>query len=368
MTAAGRVPSVVLVHDYLTQQGGAERVVLSMLKAFAGAPLYTSLYDPSATFPEFRAADVHTLGISRVPLLRRHHRLALPLLARAFSRLELDADAVVCSSSGWAHGASVRGKKIVYCHTPARWLYQSDRYLGGPRPLARAALGAVRPRLVAWDRRAAAGADRYLANSTAVRDRIRSLYGIEAEVLHPPNTIDPAGPTRPVADLEPGFFLCIARLLPYKNVDAIVEAFRTLRGERLAIVGVGPELRRLRALAPSNVRLLGQVGAEELRWLYAACVGVVAAAYEDFGLTTIEAASFGKPAAALRFGGFLDTIVEGTTGLFFEEPTADAVQDAVRGLRAATWDPGTIVAHAGRFSEAAFVTRLRQLVAETCSG
>ena len=123
--------TVVLVHDYLTQRGGAERVVLSMTRAFPHAPLYTSLYDPRATFPEFGEIDVRTLPINRLPPLRRHHRAALPLLAPSFSSLRISADVVICSSSGWAHGARVEGRKIVYCHTPARWLYQSDRYLRG---------------------------------------------------------------------------------------------------------------------------------------------------------------------------------------------------------------------------------------------
>src|SRR5437588_3963985 len=118
---------IALVHDYLTQRGGAERVVLAMTRAFPGAPLYTSLYDPAGTFPEFANVDVRRLSLDSVPLLRRHHRLALGVLAPAFSRLRVHADVAVCSSSGWAHGAHVTGRKIVYCHAPARWLYQPDR-------------------------------------------------------------------------------------------------------------------------------------------------------------------------------------------------------------------------------------------------
>ena len=123
---------VALVHDYLTQRGGAERVVLAMRRAFPSAPLYTSLYDPQGTFPEFQDAEVRTSSLNRIPGLRQHHRAALPLLAPTFSRFRIDAGVALCSSSGWAHGARVTGRKVVYCHTPARWLYQSDRYLGRP--------------------------------------------------------------------------------------------------------------------------------------------------------------------------------------------------------------------------------------------
>ena len=121
--------TVAISHDYLTQRGGAERVVLSMLRAFPRAPLYTSLYDAEGTFPEFRGADVRVTGLDRITPLRQHHRLALPLLPATFSRLQVSADVVLCSSSGWAHATRVDGKKVVYCHTPARWLYHGAHYL-----------------------------------------------------------------------------------------------------------------------------------------------------------------------------------------------------------------------------------------------
>src|SRR2546426_2048405 len=145
---------VAIVHDYLTQRGGAERVVLAMLKAFPDAVLYASLFDPDGTFPAFRQRPVRTLRLDRIPLMRRHHRLALPFLAPAFARLEVAADVVLCSSSGWAHGARTEGRKVVYCHTPARWLYQRDRYLRESGPAARIALRALHSYLLRWDRHA----------------------------------------------------------------------------------------------------------------------------------------------------------------------------------------------------------------------
>ena len=355
---------VAIVHDYLTQRGGAERVVLSMLKAFPGAPLYTSLYEPEETFPAFRSADVRTLAVDRVRPLRRRHRLALPLLARTFSSLTVSADVVLCSSSGWAHGTTVRGRKIVYCHSPARWLYQTDRYLGDSGRLARASLRVLRPYLVRWDRSAARTADRYLANSTFVGKQIAALYGIEPVVLAPPYALDPTGVAHPSDTIEPGYFLCVSRLLPYKNVDAVVTAFRGSPERRLVVVGRGPEDSRLRALASANVRFLDSVSDEELRWLYANCAGVVAASHEDFGLTPVEAAAFGKPAAVLRWGGFLDTVVAGTTGVFFDAPRPDAVRSAVAELSTREWDAAAIRSHAHRYSEARFVERLREVVAQ----
>jgi glycosyltransferase involved in cell wall biosynthesis len=357
--------TVAISHDYLTQRGGAERVVLSMLRAFPRAPLYTSLYDAEGTFPEFRGADVRVTGLDRITPLRQHHRLALPLLAATFSRLRVSADVVLCSSSGWAHATRVDGKKVVYCHTPARWLYQGAHYLSERQLAAKAGLAVLRPYLLRWDRRAAATSDRYLANSTVVRDRIRNAYGIEAEIVPPPPALGPHGPRQPIDGLEPGFFLCVSRLLPYKNVDAVVGAFSPDNAEeRLVIVGGGPDEDRLRAGAGARVRFLGAVTDEQLRWLYGACAGVVAASYEDYGLTPLEGAAFGKPSAVLRWGGFEDTVEEDKTGVFFERPEANAILDAVRELRARNWDSDEISAHAERFSQQAFEERLREIVAE----
>jgi glycosyltransferase involved in cell wall biosynthesis len=356
--------TVALVHDYLTQRGGAERVVLALTRAFPEAPVHTSLYDPEATFPEFRAVDIRPLLIDRSRLLRRHHRLALPILAPAFSRLRVDADVAICSSSGWAHGANVTGRKIVYCYTPARWLYQSDRYLGEhSSPLTRFALATGRRALVHWDRRAAASAHRYLAISTVTRDRIHAAYGVEAEIVAPPHSIDVDAP-RDADTLEPGFLLCVSRLLPYKNVRAVVEAFALLPGEQLVVVGAGPEESKLRALATPNVVFAGTATDARLRWLYSASRAVVTASYEDFGLTPIEAAVFGKPTAALRFGGLLDTVVEGKTGVFFELPDATSIAAAISELDGIQWDPEAIREHAARFSEERFADRMREIAME----
>jgi glycosyltransferase involved in cell wall biosynthesis len=363
LTSGERGPSIAIVHDYLTQRGGAERVVLSLLQAFPGSKLYTSLYEPDRTFPEFRKHVIHTMPINRFSALRRHHRRALPLLATSFSRTVIDADVVLCSSSGWAHGVSATGRKVVYCYTPPRWLYTDD-YLGTARPVARMGLATVRPSLVRWDNRAARSADRYVCISTAIRNRIRSVYGIDAEVVVPPHTLDPHGPCHPVPGVEPGFFLCVARLLPYKNVDSITKAFRALPDQRLVIVGDGPERARLQSSAPANATLLSPVSDGQLRWLYKACRGLVAAAHEDFGLAPVEAASFGRPAAVLGEGGFLDSVAEGKSGVFFDEATPAKIAEAIRVMSAEPWNEHQIVAHAQQFSEARFIDRIQSIVAD----
>jgi glycosyltransferase involved in cell wall biosynthesis len=353
---------VALVHDYLTQRGGAERVVLALAAAYPEAPLHTSLYEPGATFPGFAALDVRPSALNRVAALRHDHRLALPVLAPTFSALHVDADVVLCSSSGWAHGARASGRKVVYCHSPARWLYQSGPYLAGLPGAAGAALRVLGPALRSWDRRAAATADRYLVNSFAVQRRVQDLYRIDAEGVPPPVTFDPDGPVTPVDGIEDGFFLCVSRLLSYKNIAAVIEAFSDLAGQRLVVVGTGPLAAGLAASLPRNVTLLGRADDARLRWLYRSCAGVVAASYEDFGLTPIEGAAFGKPAAVLRWGGFLDTTVEGETGVFFDQPTPEGIITAVREMVRTKWSATRLLEHAELFSLGRFTARLAAII------
>jgi len=301
-----------------------------MARTFPDASVHTSLYDPAGTFPEFAGIDVRTAPLDRLAPLRQRHRWALPLLAPTFSAMKVDADVVVCSSSGWAHGVRTNGRKVVYCHAPARWLYQTDAYLAGAGATTATAARALAPGLRRWDQKAARSADRYLVNSNHTRAMVSEAYGIDGEVLFPPVAVDADADREPVADLTPGFFLCVARLLRYKHVDAVIDAFRELPSERLVVVGAGPDAVRLRARAGRNVRFLHDVTDAQLRWLYSAARALIAASFEDFGLTPIEAAALGTPTVALRHGGYLDTVIEGSTGRFFDDPAAAPIATAVR--------------------------------------
>ena len=337
---------VAIVHDYLTQRGGAERVVLATQRAFPDAAIHTSLYDAAGTFPEFESLDVRPALIDGVAPLRQRHRAALPFYPPTFSAMNIDADVVFCSSSGWAHGVRTRGRKVVYCHGPARWLYQTDAYLMESGRATTAVFQAIRPALRSWDQRAARSADHYVVNSNHTRRLVRDAYGIDAEVLHPPPGVSAGGSERSVDGVEPGFFLCVSRLLGYKHVGAVIEAFRSLGSERLVVVGSGPDEMKLRALAGPNVTFLMSVPDDQLRWLYAHADALIAASFEDFGLTPIEAASFGAPTIALRFGGFLDSVVEGETGIFFDRPEPKLIVEAIRGLDDAALSAAAIREHA----------------------
>jgi len=363
-------PRVAIAHDYLTQRGGAEKVVLSMSRIFPDAPIHTLLYDPENTYPEFANCDIRVSPLNSLGVIRKHHRGALPLLPFAANAMHIDADVVVTSSSGWAHGFKTTGRKLVHCHSPARWLYLSDMYLGdGSHPLKRALLAVTAPSLRAWDLRAAKSCDQYLAVSTAVQQRIAETYGIKADVLWSPVAMTSSATTEPIPQLaqwltangEPNhddaFYLCVSRLLPYKNVDAVVGAFAG-RPERLVVVGRGPDAERIAANKTSNVYMLSDLTDGQMSWLYANCRALIAASYEDYGLTPIEAGVWGKPSVVLRWGGFLDTVSEGVTGLYFDEPEPRSIADALDQFSTSRFDPDKIRAHVELFTEEHYAEEL----------
>lgn len=357
---------IVVVHDYLTQRGGAERVVLDLLRAFPGARLVTSVWNKAQTFPEFEEYDVETLPLDRVAAFRSDPRRAFPFLARAFAGHAItDADAVVCSTSGWAHRVTTTAPKVVYCHNPARWLYQPDDYLRALPAWARRAFVRGTGGLRRTDVAAARSAASYLVNSRNVAARVEAAYGITPQVVPPPRGLEPDGPQHPVSGLEPGFLLTVGRARGYKNTEAVVAAMRELPGERL--VCVGPEPGDFADL-PDSVACLTDLDDARLRWLYANAGGLVAVAQEDFGLTLVEAQAFGVPTVALRAGGYLESTVEGVTGVFVEAARAPAVAEGVRRLRATAWDAAAIREAGERYAPAGFQRRLAELVANVTDG
>ena len=365
----GRV-RVAIAHDYLTQRGGAERVVLTLAKAFPDAPIYTTLYHPEETFGDFAALDVRTTWLNRFGFLRRHHRAALPLLPSAVNHLTIDADVVLVSSSGWAHGVKTAGVKLVYCYTPARWLYQTHRYLGDhPTKTSDLALKVLGPWLRRWDARAARTATAYISTSSVVQDRVHTAYTLPSVVIPAPrpdtDAVEPQA-IPAVADWLDGhpYEICVSRLLPYKNVDQIIAAYAEEPERRLIVVGRGPQEEQLRAAAGDNVYFCHDISDAELAWLYRGSRALLAISYEDFGLTPLEAASFGKPCIVLRWGGFVETMVEDVTAVFVDAPDAAHVREALVRLDARAWDPEPIVAHAAKYHESVFIDTMRKLVAE----
>jgi glycosyltransferase involved in cell wall biosynthesis len=347
--------SVAIVHDYLNQRGGAERVVLEMASMWPRAPIYTSLYRPESTFPEFGGRDVRTSPINRLPVDRAFRNLfpLYPAAFRAFGTLRQNV--VISSSSGWAHSirTSIDTFHAVYCYTPARWLYGAD-HLGASRrkQALKPMIGLVR----SWDRTAALRADLYIAISNGVRDRIKEQYGIDAPVVYPPVDVDRFRPSERGERL-----LVVSRLLPYKRVDVIVDA-ATQAGIGLDIVGIGPSMDDLQHRAGPTVKFHGRLPDAEITGLMEGCRAFCLPGKEDFGITPVEANAAGKPVVALAAGGALETLEEGKSGSFFSRQEPEDALNAIRRCDQIDTPPEAIAIMARRFSAENFRTRLLAVV------
>lgn len=353
---------VVVVHDYLTQRGGAERVVLAIMEAFPRARLITSVYNPETTFEDFKDYRVETMWPDKIPFFRKDPRRALPFLAHAFSTHNVgQADVVVSSTSGWAHGVQTDLPTVVYCHNPARWLYQAEDYFTGLLAWGRRPFRRASKSLRRWDRESARSTSVYFANSRAVKDRIARAYGIDAALLPPPTGITSAGPTTPLVGVRPGFLLTISRARGYKNVAVACEAVAEMPDVRLLVIGDLPA-RPGGGEWPSNVIGVSGLTDEQMRWAYGNCAGIVAVSREDFGLTPVEGFGFGKPAALLRAGGYLDSGAPEVASVWIEEPTPEATRAGIEELLSRDWNPMAIRRHGERFSRQQFQARLQEAV------
>jgi glycosyltransferase involved in cell wall biosynthesis len=337
---------VTIVHDYLNQRGGAERVVLEMSKLQPAAPIFTSLYRRGSTFEEFRTLDVRTAPLDQLPVDRRFRAL-FPLYPAAFRAFgEVDADVVISSSSGWAHRVQTteRAFHVVYCHTPPRWLWAE---YGGAR-FGQALLSTVARSARRGDRRAALRTDMYIANSLETKKRISRAYGIDAPVVYPPVEIERFTPT-PRGDR----LLVVARLVGHKRVDLAVDAATEL-GIGLDVVGTGPELAKLRLRAGPTVAFHGRLSDDAVTALYQGCRALIMPGYEDFGITPVEAQAAGKPVIALAEGGALETVEDGVSGALFKEREVPSVIDAIRRCDDMEAEPRVLRALAARFSPGEF--------------
>jgi glycosyltransferase involved in cell wall biosynthesis len=346
--------NVALVHDYLNQRGGAERVFATIASAWPEAPIYTALYDERALGDLFPARRVRGSYLARLPLANRYFRALAPLYPRAFESFDMRGfDAIVSSTTAWAKGVRVPSNAVHVCYinTVSRFAFASDEYVPA---FARPLIG----NLVAWDREAATRPTRFVANSRNVAERIRRYYGRDSDVLHCPVDLDRFSVGRGEAD----YFLVAARLLPYKRIDLAIRA-ASLANVPLLVAGTGPAERALRdAARGTTTTMLGYVSDERLNELMGSARAAIVPGEEDFGLVPLEAAAAGRPTIAYRGGGALETIVEGETGTFFDEPAAESLAAAIRSFDASRFDPQRLRTHAEQFSPARFIDRLRAIV------
>jgi glycosyltransferase involved in cell wall biosynthesis len=347
--------SVAIVHDYLNQPGGAERVVLEMARIFPDAPIYTSLFRPDSTWPGFDGLEVRTSFLDKLPV-DRGFRALLPAYPAAFKSLgTLDYDVVISSSSGWAHSVRTTPESLhlVYCYAPARWLY-TDRYVESSA--RRRLMTPVTSPLRRWDRRKAASADGYITIADNVRQRVLDAYGIDSAVVHPPVDIDRFRPTPRGERL-----LVVSRLIAYKRIELVVEAATRL-GIPLDVVGDGPHRAALEAIAGPSVTFHGKLPDEQVTALMQAASAVCFPGQEDFGIVPVEANAAGKPVVAFAAGGALETLEEGFSGVFFHRAEVGDVMEAIRRVYDLDTDPAAIALAARRFSPQAFAARLNGVI------
>lgn len=354
---------LALVHSWLNQYGGAERVLEAVHALYPGAPVYTSMYDPPRMPPAYRQWDIRVSFLDLLPGIHAHHQRYLPLYPLGFEAFDLAGyQAVLSISSAFAHGVVPRPETfhLCYCLTPPRFLWNTKEYLNReavPKGM-RALLGPLLLYLRAWDRRAAARVDAFVAISTAVQRRVARVYGREAAIIHPPVAVEAFKP-EPRQERE-DFYLIVSRLVPYKRIDLAVAAFNEL-GWPLVIVGEGRDRPALEAQAKDNVRFLGRLADAEVRRLLPRARGFVFPGWEDFGITPVEANAAGVPVIAYRAGGVLDTVIEGETGVLFEPQTPEALAEAVRRAASArSWDAAVLRRQAARFSVGRFHAQLAE--------
>ncbi|MEO6120588.1 MAG: glycosyltransferase [Acidimicrobiales bacterium] len=355
---------VALVHEWLTNYAGSECCVAALRDAFPGSPLLTTVfYEPAFAGWE----GVRTTGLQ--PLVRGpgSHIPLLPAMPAAWRMVRVPAaDLVITSFHTFALWARVpmSAPHVVYCHTPPRFLWLPEQVTGERLPGGRRTLSLARRALRPGDRRRAGRPATWVANSATTARRVREAYGVVADVVYPPVDVDrfAAALGRPARD----DFVVVSRLVPYKQVELAVEAFRGLPWP-LTVAGTGRQLEALRRTAPSNVSFVGRVPDADLPALLAGARAVVLPGEEDFGILPVEAMAAGTPVVAYGRGGALETVTAGTSGLLFDEPTPTSLADAIRKVAATDWDRAAVSASVSRFATPRFraeMSHIAQAIAE----
>ena len=355
---------VALVHDYLNQMGGAERVVLALHEIFPEAPLYTSIYDPRRVDTAFQSMDIRTSFMQKLPLVKKHHQPFLPFYPFAMERLDLRGyDLILSSSSAFGKGVVTRPETmhICYCHTPMRWCWNYDEYvqrerLGG---IARNILPFFITGLRVWDQTSSMRVDHFIANSPVVADRIRKYYRRDAVVIPPP--VEASRFTFDATTRTEAYFLIVSRLMPYKRIELAIEACNRLQLP-LVIIGGGRDENRLKSIAGPTIRFMGRLSDEEILHYYAHCRAFILPGEEDFGITPLEAQASGRPVIAYAAGGALASVIDSVTGTFFQKQNVESLVEVLESFDERRYDPQTIRNHALEFDKPRFHRRILQFI------
>ena len=354
---------VALVHDYLNQYGGAERVLEAFIEIFPNAPIFTLIYDPKQMKGAFLDKNIKTSFLQKVPFAKSKHRIFPALMPIAVEQFDLsDYDMVLSDSASFAKGVLTKPETlhICYCHTPPRYAWDdSHRYIKefGMSSVIKKFVPIFMNYIRLWDKEAALRVDKFLCNSHFVAKRIKKYYNQEAEVIHPPVDTKRFCP----GNKAENFFLMVGRLLPYKRFDIVVEAFNKL-GKPLKIIGDGPERKKLKKIAKKNIEFLGERYGEDLKKYYQDCRAFIFPQEEDFGIVALEAMATGKPVIAYRGGGVLESVKEKETGLFFNEQTPESLIKVIRKFKPKNFSSQKIRQHALKFNKEKFKKKIKDFV------
>ncbi len=366
---SGTPRRVAIVHDWLPEVGGAERVLGEILNVLPQAHLFSLLdFIPESERAFLNGKKVHTSFLQDLPGARRFYRSYLPLMPLAVEYFDLSSyDLVVSSSYAVAKGVLTGPDQLhlCYCHTPVRYawdlqeqyLRQSGHSSGLSGFLARALLHYIR----LWDCRTPNGVDAFAANSRFVARRIWKVYHRQAKVIYPPVFLPLAEGVRSTV-VPRSCYVSLGRLVPYKRVDLLIEAFRRMPDRTLHVIGEGPERRNLEKGLPPNVRLLGRLPQHAVTEALAEAKALVFGAEEDFGIAPVEAQAVGTPVIAYGKGGARETVIHGVTGLLFGEQTPESVMEAVEVLEKTHFDPCALCENAQRFAVSVFQREFRRWI------
>lgn len=355
-------PRVAFVVDALPSLGGGEKVLFTALEAYPQADIFTLVYNQRLfSCTPLTHKHIQTSFIDSLPFAHQRHRLFLPLMPFAMERFNLRAyDLIVSFSYAVAHGIQNHGggRHVSYTYTPMRYAW-TDLNPNGTRARKNPILDQFMKSFRNWDRKAAARVHQFAAISQAVAQRIADAYQRSAPIIYPPVEVHRFH----AADRRENFYITISRLVPHKRIDVIVEAFSMLKLP-LIVIGDGPELTRLKASAAATICFMGYQPDAKVIELLSKARGFVSAAEEDFGIAMVEAQAAGCPVIAFGQGGACETIVEGETGLFFEEQTAGSLMRAVQQLeeRHACFHPEVSIQNAQRFNKPRFLYEFKQFV------
>ncbi len=349
---------IAVAHDYFIQMGGAEKVADEIHKMFPSATMFTTVDKRSEIPSVLRNSPVQTSFMQNLPKIKKHFRHYFALYPLAVESLNLkEFDLILSSTSGYAKGVRKRrgAIHICYCHTPMRWVWRYDDYAEREQfnGVKRLLLPPVLAGLRRWDLRAAEQPDFYIANSENIAQRIKEIYGRESIVIPPPIDVN-----RFVAD-EPDedFYLVLSRLVGYKKIDLAIEACKKLN-RRLVVIGDGPDRKRLEQLAGKQIEFLGRQPDEVVTKYASRCRALLFPGEEDFGMVPLEINASGRPVIAYRKGGAMETVIEGETGLFFDEQTAESLAASIEDFESRSWNRQAMRKHAEKFDTKIFTERI----------